>query len=298
MSITIGTCPCSWGVWYPDGRPSGIPSNIFAAQAAAAGFKAIELGPPGYLPADPSQLRDVLNQYGFTVCAGTGVYEFAHLAGFESIRTELSDLCRLISHFQTPFLVVMDGTDVGPDGRHKRLWTHDEIKHIHQMIRELGRMTKDQFGIETVFHPHAGTAIETTAEIGAMIEDTGLRLCFDTGHHAYSNGGDQHGDQSALDFIRLYPDRIAYLHFKNVDGRVKRRVREEELSTQAAFDLDVMCDLEDGVIDFVQLKTVLNEIGFSGYGIIEQDLPHATPETAMAHAERNLEFLRRLGFEN
>ena len=35
-----------------------------------------------------------------------------------------------------------------------------------------------------VYHPHIKTMIETEAEIERLIDYTGLRLCFDTGHHA------------------------------------------------------------------------------------------------------------------
>ena len=49
LQVTIGTAPCSWGVWWPDGTPSGTPYDIFLDQAAEAGYKALELGPVGYL---------------------------------------------------------------------------------------------------------------------------------------------------------------------------------------------------------------------------------------------------------
>ena len=60
LQITIGTAPCSWGVFWPDGTPSRTPYNVFLDQAAQAGYKALELGPVGYLPTDQGQLRDEL----------------------------------------------------------------------------------------------------------------------------------------------------------------------------------------------------------------------------------------------
>ena len=55
-----------------------------------------------------------------------------------------------------------------------------------------------------------------------------------------------------------------------------------------------MCDLEDGIIDFRELKTVLETINFEGIGVIEQDMPRATTEQAFTSAKRNLNFLKRL----
>lgn len=48
-NVKIATAPCSWGVWYADGTPSGTPYKVFLDQAAEAGYKALELGPDGYL---------------------------------------------------------------------------------------------------------------------------------------------------------------------------------------------------------------------------------------------------------
>lgn len=65
IQVTIGTAPCSWGVWWPDGTPSRTPYNVFLDQAAQAGYKTLELGPVGYLPTDVEQLRDELDSGGF-----------------------------------------------------------------------------------------------------------------------------------------------------------------------------------------------------------------------------------------
>lgn len=50
MDIRIATCPCSWGVWNPDGGPAYVPHETFLQQASECGYQEIELGPDGYLP--------------------------------------------------------------------------------------------------------------------------------------------------------------------------------------------------------------------------------------------------------
>ena len=57
MAVKIATAPCSWGVWYADGTPSKTPYELFLDQAAQAGYKALELGPDGYLPTALERLR-------------------------------------------------------------------------------------------------------------------------------------------------------------------------------------------------------------------------------------------------
>ena len=57
---------------------------------------------------------------------------------------------------------------------------------------------------------------------------------------------------------------------------------------------EMMCDLEDGVIDYEAYRDLLDRLNFSGVGIIEQDCPHATTDEAFAMAKRNLEYLQRI----
>ncbi|MCU1652418.1 MAG: 2-keto-myo-inositol dehydratase, partial [Pseudonocardia sp.] len=54
--LRLGTAPDSWGVWFPD-NPSQVPWQRFLDEAERAGYEWIELGPYGYLPTDPAQLR-------------------------------------------------------------------------------------------------------------------------------------------------------------------------------------------------------------------------------------------------
>ena len=203
-------------------------------------------------------------------------------------------MCTLLVQMNAKYLVTMDESDVGRFGEKKSDLTPSQSNKYLQIIREMAAFTFQEHGIKTVFHPHIKSLYEYENEIQNLMEATGIDLCFDTGHHTYSNGSPEAGDRSSLDFLLKYPERIAYLHFKNVDGQIKKRVLEENLDSDQAFDLDVMCDLEDGIIDFRELKTVLETINFEGIGVIEQDMPRATTDQAFTSAKRNLNFLKEI----
>lgn len=292
--VTIATAPCSWGVWYADGTPSGTPWNVFLDQAAAAGYKALELGPDGYLPTDENVLRDELTRRGLDVCSGTCCYQFDRYASFDDFRAPVEALCKRLNAFGAKYLVAMDESDVGKYSEKKAGFAPEIWNNFLEKIRRMGEFTKNEFGIEVVYHPHIRTMIETEAEIERLMDYTGLRLCFDTGHHAYVNGDGSRGETSAINFMKKYPDKIAYLHFKNVDYEIFRQVREQGLDSDTAFDRDVMCDLRDGIIDFNALRDTIDEIGFEGIGVIEQDMPRATTDQAFASARRNLDYLREI----
>ena len=79
-----------------------------------------------------------------------------------------------------------------------------------------------------------------------------------------------------------------------MDGAVYRKVMDEHIDSDTAFDINVMCDLPDGIIDFAEVKKVIDEIGFSGIAVVESDMPRATTEQAFASAKRNLNYLREI----
>ncbi len=294
MKIQIATAPCSWGVFFPDGRTSGTPYETFLSQAHEAGYKEIELGPDGYLPQDVDVLRDKLQQNELSVCGGTATIPFALMTEEECCGVVDALAQRLVALGCTN-MVVMDGSGYDQSLGPKAQWSEELWNKIYGNIAFINDYLKEKYGVRMVFHPHAGTAIEYTSEIERMLSLGEVYLCFDTGHYAFSNGGVEKGDQSALDFIRAHTDRIVYLHFKNVDGEIRKRAKEENWGMMQAFMNQVMCDLEDGIIDFEQLRDLLAEIGFEGSAIIEQDMFKVTTDFAFQTAKKNLQYLRRIG---
>ena len=113
-------------------------------------------------------------------------------------------------------------------------------------------------GLRPVFHPHAKTHVEYEAQIERLLEDIDdLELCFDFGHHAYC-GGD------AVPFFGRHRDRIPYLHLKSVDGDIRDRVAREGLSFSDAVAQGVFVEPSLGVVDYVALRDLIIESGYSG----------------------------------
>lgn len=293
MKITIATCPCSWGVFYADGGASGVQADQFLREASMAGYKQIELGPEGYLPTVAETLKDALKKVSLEVCAGTSTIEFLTRTEAECINSVLP-LAERLNELGVRDMVVMDGSLWGESPLPKAEWSEEQINDIFTKIEAVNRVLTDK-GIRMVFHPHCDSAVETTEEIKRLLEIDGLMLCFDTGHHVLVNGTPEKNDRSALDFIRENADRIPYLHFKNPDGSVLSRARKEGWSGIYALSHNVMCNLEDGIIDFEALRDLLKEIDYQGTAVIEQDMYGKSGDYAFACAKLNLEYLRRIG---
>lgn len=69
-NLCLGSAPDSWGVWFPEDEHQ-VSHTRFLDELAAAGYKWLELGPYGYLPTDPQQLKGELDARGLQVSGGT-----------------------------------------------------------------------------------------------------------------------------------------------------------------------------------------------------------------------------------
>lgn len=293
--IISATAPCSWGVWYADGTPSKTPADLFLDQAAKAGYQALELGPDGYLPQDEGALREALESRGLSVAAGTACYCFDKEVSFATFRSRIENMCKRLKAFDASYIVAMDESDVGQYSEKKEGMAPEIWNGFFGKIKELAEFTKEEYGIEIVYHPHIKSMIETEEEILRLLDFVPVDLCLDIGHHAYVNGNGNYNDSSVFEFMRSHKERISYLHFKNVSYEIFREVTVNHLDSDTAFDLDVMCDLQDGIVDYKKLKAVLDEIDFHGIGVIEQDMPKATSQQAFEAAKRNLNYLKEIG---
>src|SRR6478609_7828082 len=94
------------GVWYAD-DPVQVPWQRFLDEVTGAGYTRIELGPYGYLPSDPSRLRDELDQRGLTVTAGT-IFEHLHRKdSWESTWAGVSAVAELTAAMGAKHVVVI-----------------------------------------------------------------------------------------------------------------------------------------------------------------------------------------------
>ena len=130
-------------------------------------------------------------------------------------------------------------------------------------------------GLEPIFHPHAGTYIETADEIDRLMEriDPSLvGLCLDTGHFRY-------GGAIPAQAIRDYASLIRHVHLKDCATSVLRGVVERDEDLAAAIGGGVFCPLGTGDADIAAAIAALDEIGYEGWLVVEQDQLLRTEDT-------------------
>ena len=197
----------------------------------------------------------------------------------------LRELGPLLSDLGAHHLVIMDESNWYPPGREGVL---DESgwQGLVATVREAQGVIEGEYGLKATFHPHVGTAVELETQIDRLLAETNIDLCFDTGHHAFWN-------QDPIAYMRKVWSRIAYIHLKNVDPAVRQRVLDRKLSIEDSYGAGVMAPLPDGAVDIRAVIRFLEDKGFDGPVVVEQDVAENAAETPLQLASRNLAFLQR-----
>lgn len=291
--ITVGTAPDSWGVWFPsDSRQVGYTQ--FLDDVAAAGYQWIELGPYGFLPTDPAQLTDELEARGLKLSAGT-VGENLHQPGtWESVWADASAVAALTAAAGGSHIVVLPamyrdlqtGAPLEPD-----TLTTEQWDALTGGIDRLGRALREEYGLALQFHPHADAHVATEQHTTRLLEATDPRfvnLCLDTGHIAYV-GSDN------LAIISAHPDRIGYLHLKQVDPVVMEQVRAQSMSFADAVVAGATIEPPRGVPDLPSVLEAVAGLGNDVFAIVEQDMYPCAPDTPLPIARRTSAYLGSCG---
>lgn len=294
MKFELGIAPDSWGVWFPD-DPFQPPFEQFLAEAHEAGYRTIELGPYGYLPTESALLASQLDSHSMRISGGF-IFGDLHSADTWDVLSEsIEATCGLLNKVNAEYLVLIDAmyTDLytgelvyDPDLSEAQ-W-RDLVENSHRISAH----ALDRFGLKTVFHPHAQTPIETEPQIEKYLSLTDpelVALCLDTGHHAYCDG-----DVSA--FMRAHHERIPYLHIKSVNREVMTAVKANRTPFADAVKDGAFTEPKYGDVDFIEFRRVLEEVGFDGIGIVEQDMYPAAFDKPLPIALSTREYMSTIGY--
>lgn len=280
--MLIANAPCSWGIAYPTGN--AVTWQLYLDEVAEAGYRGTELGPFGFLPKDPAVLQDELARRDLVMIGATHVHTLGDAASGPVLMQTLGELAPLLVSLGARHLVIMDESNFYPRGQEGVLdaagWAG-----LTRMVRDAQALVEGEHGLKLSFHPHIGTAVERESQIDRLLDETDIDLCFDTGHHAF-------WDQDPLAYMKRVFPRIAYMHLKNVDGAVRQRVLDGQLSIAESYGAGVMCPLPDGVVDIRAVMQLLADRGFAGPIVVEQDVAKNAAETPLQLAARNLAYMQ------
>jgi inosose dehydratase len=291
VAVRFGFAPITWN--NEDLRDELGPPVAFETvldEVAEAGYQATELG-DGF-PREPRILRDALDARGLTLtsawCALAPVD-----ASIDNL-DEVSRLCDLLAGVGASFVNLAypitserstwAGRAQAPEAPRlpERAWDV-----LATRVCRAAEVARDR-GLQAAFHPHAGTWIETEPDVLDLLRRTDpdlVKLCWDVGHAVY-------GGMDPVRTVREHPERVAYLHLKDVNGDVLEELCRKGLSFEDGIRCRVFTELGSGVLDVPGLLAALDDVGYDGWCMVEQDSTWLAP---IESARKSRGYLRSLG---
>ena len=258
--MKIAGAPISWGVCEVPGWGHQLDSGRVLAEMRVAGLTATELGPDGFLPTDTTELVELLDGYGLSCVGG-----FVPVVLFRADHDPADDLAGpLESLVAAGAGVVVLAAATGADGYDER--PELDENQWETLLSNLDRLAQiaAKRGLRAVLHPHVGTMVETRAEVDRVLAGSRIPLCLDTGHLLI-------GGTDPLELTRQVPDRIEHAHLKDVDAALATKVQSGELTYTQAVAAGMYVPLGAGDVDVAAIVKTLEDSGYDGWYVMEQD---------------------------
>lgn len=286
IAARTGGAPISWGVCEVPGWGYQLDADTVLAQMRALGLAATEFGPDGFLATDPRVRAAQLASFGLRAVGGF-LPVLLHDAGHDPLPEvdRFLDACPATGA-GVVVIAAYTGGD-GYDGR-PRLGEEGWAALLGNLDRIADRASSRD--VVAALHPHVGTMVETGDETERVLAGSRIGLCVDTGHLLV--GG---ADPVALS--AAHPDRVVHVHLKDVDASRAARVRAGETTFGTAVRDGMFRPLGQGDVDIETMVRTLEDAGYDGWYVLEQDVVLDGPgdtEAPNADVRASLDFLARV----
>lgn len=257
----VGSAPISWGICEVPGWGAQLPVDRVLSEMVELDLTATELGSIGYLPTDPTELRELLDRFGMQLTGG-----FNALCLHDADRADdmlaraAASADRLAaagaSHFVT--CAVSD-----PDDWQRPELSDDDWSTLFDHLARVDELCRER-GLVQAFHPHVDSVVETAAEIQRVLERTTVGFVLETGHMLI-------GGMDPLTFAVDHVDRVVLVHLKDVNVGLIEPLNRDELTLMQAVQAGIFPPLGDGGAPIAEVVRALEGAGYQGRYVIEQD---------------------------
>lgn len=297
--MKIANAPCSWGVleFGLDGKTAGYQTVL--KEMSDTGYIGTELGDWGFMPTDPSLLKESLNEQNLELIGAFVPVNFIDPIAHEREARTAIKIAALLSAINPDEAKIVLSDKNGNNPVRRKLAGRIKPKHglkisewdpFAKGVEFVAKRVYEETGVQSVFHHHCAGFVETPQEIETLMERTDPKLvglCFDTGHYAFGGGDPVEG-------LKRFSGRIDHVHFKDWDQKLSEKSAKNEWDYFESVGKGIFCELGKGSVDFKTILTELRSQNYDGWIVVEQDiLPGmGSPKES---AKRNRRFLKSLG---
>jgi inosose dehydratase len=262
VEVKLAAAPISWGVCEVPGWGERLHPSRVLAEMASLGLHATEIGPLDFLPAGGAELRALLADHGIRAVGGFVPLVLHDRSHEQDTLIAAGRAADRIAGAGAEVLV--SAAVVDPTWAPRRPLDDGEWRHLIEMLGVLDDIAASR-GLRHVLHPHAGTLVEDGDDIDRVLDASAVRWCLDTGHLAI-------GGVDPADFAARAGDRVGHVHLKDVDRAVAEQVRAGELSLVDGVRSGLFRPLGAGDLPIGDVISRLQEHGYDGWYVLEQDV--------------------------
>lgn len=283
MRADVAGAPVSFGVFEltPEGAATVAADDLLSA-LAGSGYRGVDLGPEGFL-GEGRALRRRLAAHDLELAGGWVQLPFSDDEAFAASLPRLDRALGLFADaaqagpHRLPLPTLADdgsAARAAAPGRGAQVDALDAAgwDRLRRNTRRAAAVVRAA-GFEPTFHHHAGTFVESPAEIDRFLADVDMELTLDTGHLVLA-GGDP------LEAVRRWGTRINHLHLKDVDTAELRRVVAAGGGMREVWSSGAFVAFGRGDVDIDGVLAAMAALDFDGWIVVEQDVLNG-PDVAL-----------------
>jgi inosose dehydratase len=289
VKARVAGAPVSWGIIEVPDWGHQIPADRVLREAASLGLEAMEAGPEEFLPVDAAEMAEVLSRWGLSLVGG---FVPAVLHEPDVRDEQLAFVERRAEFFAAAGanVVVLAASTGSEDYGEVFEADEDMWRTLFGSLNAVEEICA-RHGVAVSLHQHYGTVIERDDQLRRFLEGSEMGLCLDTGHLAI-------GGSDPVEIAKLADGRINHVHLKDVDYKLAARLASRELDFKEAAKRGAFLPLGEGDVDVERLLDVLEEAGYSGWYVLEQDAVVETEpedgEGPVVDVGKSLEFVEKI----
>jgi inosose dehydratase len=286
LAARVAGAPISWGVCEVPGWGWQYDVETVLTEMRDVGLAATEFGPDGFLPVDPAEKAKTLADMGLRAVGGF-VPVVLHDPSYDPAPEVATALEGFVAAGASTLVLAAATGQEGYDDR--PVLDAPGWNALFGNLDKLSALAADR-GVLATIHPHVGTMVENADDVDRVLAGSSIGLTLDTGHLLI-------GGVDPVALTVKHTERVRHTHLKDVDAAWAARVQSGQVTYTDAVRQGMYRPLGAGDIDLAVIVGTLEQAGYDGWYVLEQDTmlqERPTDEGPVADVRASIDHLREI----